>query len=278
MRQRQARSATPDLLRLLAHPNATLRSYAASALGEIADGSIQKEMQAALSDRDENVQVSAMYYLAKHGDSSLAPIFENRIGATRQTIQEAARTGLHYLGTPSSVEKVRPFIESDSEAVRRSTVVALELLTFRTWAPQKGTDELRPADFDAWWRTDRTRSRRAWAIEALERPGASVLMPWVPRNSEKIKALDYLVRLHDPALIPVFTKLTQDRAYSIRIRAAQALGRFDKALGARLLIAEFDGRYISACMIANVALRDLMGQSLTMDCESPAVRATHSAR
>jgi HEAT repeat protein len=192
LRQLGARSATPDLLRLLTHQNPTLRAYAASALQEIADGSIQEEMQTALSDRDETVQVAAMYYLAKHGDSSFAPVFESRAGATRQPIQEAARTGLHYLGTPSSVEKVRPFIEAENEAVRRSTVVALELLTFRTWAPSKGTDELRPKDFDAWWKADRARPRRAWAIEALQRSSTPDPVVWSPRRLEKIRALEYL--------------------------------------------------------------------------------------
>jgi HEAT repeat protein len=235
-------------------------------------------MQAALADPDENVQVAAMLYLAKHGDSSLAPIFESRAGATHQSVQEAARTGLHYLGTPASVEKVRPLIESRSEAVRRRAVVALELLTFCTWAPQKGTDELRPADFDAWWQTERQRTRRAWAIEALERPSPPDVVMWSPRGQEKIRALEYLDRQNDPALIPVFTRQTQVREYGIRIRAAQALGRFDKARGARLLLREFDGRYIQACMTANLALRDLMGQPQSIDCESPAGRAGASVR
>jgi HEAT repeat protein len=278
LRQRQARTATADLVRLLAHPNATLRVYAASALGDLADGSIQQEMQAALADPDENVQAAALFYLAKHGDSSLAPIFESRAGAGRQQIQEAARTGLHYLGTPASVEKVRPLIESRSEAVRRSTVLALELLTFRTWTPEKGTDELHPADFNAWWQTERKPSRRSWAIEALERPSPPDPLVWSPRRAEKIRALEYLDRQNDPALIPVFTSQTRAREFGLRIWAAKALGRFDKALAARHLISEFEGRHIMSCITTNLGLRDLTGQSLPIDCESPDARRDAQTR
>ena len=134
LQQLQARSAIPDLVRLLHHRNATVRLYAASALRVIADGNIQTEMRAAADDPDEAVQVPALWYLALHGDASLAPLFEARLRSSNQYIREMCRLGLQRVGTSESVANLRPLIESPSETVRRNTTLVLELITFRDMA------------------------------------------------------------------------------------------------------------------------------------------------
>jgi HEAT repeat protein len=277
LRQLSAKSATPDLVRLLKHRNTTIRIYAASALDAIADGGIQAEMKAALADSDANVQMSALFYLAKHGNASLAPLFEERAGAPHQYVREAARRGLNNLGTASSVQKIRPLLASESRAVRLSTVPVLEQLTFRPWQPRDGT-EMRLADFDAWWRIEGGKSRRDWAVEALERPSTASPMAWSPDRTAKVSALAYLDRQRDPAFAPIFLAQTRDEDWAVRIRAVEALGRFDRLAAVRLLIREFDGRYVAACTTANEALERLTGERVPVDCESPDSRGDARAR
>jgi HEAT repeat protein len=277
LRQLNAQSAVPDLVRLLKHRNATIRASAASVLDTIADGSIQAEMKAVLADPDVHVQSSALFYLAKHGDSSLAPIFEERAGATHQYIREAARRGLHTLGTASSVQTIRPLLESESEVIRRSTVAALEQLTFRPWQQRDGT-EMRPADLDAWWRTEGGKSRRDWAAEALERPSTASPVSWSPDRTAKGSALGYLDHLRDPALARSFRAHTRDEDWGIRVRAVEALGRFDKLAAVPLLMRELNSRYLAACTTANEALQELTGERVPIDCESPDSRGDALAR
>ena len=276
--QLKAKSATPDLIRLMRHRNPTIRLYAALALRQIADDSIQSEMRAALADPSLDVQVQALWYLAMHGDSSLAPLFEERAGSPNQSIRDMARKGLHRFGTTESVGKVRPLIESKAEVVRRSTTLALELLTFRTWQPPNGAEELRPGDFDAWWKANTQQSRQVWAMEALERPATTNVMMWWPPRFEKTRALEYLDAQRDPSLADIFRKQAHDPDWNVRIRAAEGLSRFDRPGAMRLLVREFDSRFLSACMMANDTLQRLTGETVTVDCESPESRREARAR
>ena len=278
LQQLEGRSAIPDLVRLLHHRNATLRLYAASTLRVIADGNIQAEMRAAADDPDEAVQVAALWHLALHADASLAPLFEARLGSPNQYIRDMCRLGLQRVGTSESVAKVRPLIESPNEAVRRSTTTVLESITFKTWQPQNGTQELRPADFDMWWEANRRESRRDWAMDALGRPSTASARRWWPPRQEKIRALEFLDAERDPALAGKFRALTGDPDWSVRIKAAEALGRFDRQNATRLLAREFDNRVLGACMAANDALRRLTGENLQVDCEAPEARAAAAAR
>jgi HEAT repeat protein len=216
--------------------------------------------------------------LALHGDASLVPLFEARLRSSNQYIREMGRLGLLRVGTSESVANVRPLIESPNEAVRRATTLALELITFKTWQPENGTQELRPADFDMWWEANRRKSRRDWAMEALGRPGTSSARPWRPPRNEKIGALEFLDAQRDPALAGKFRELTGDPDWSVRIKAAEALGRFDAPSATRLLAREFDNRVLGACTAANDALRRLTGENLQVDCEAPEARAAAITR
>ena len=278
LQQLEARSAIPDLVQLLHHRNASVRIYAASTLRVIADGNIQVEMRTAANDPDEAVQVPALWYLALHGDASLAPLFEARLRSSNQYIREMGRRGLQRVGTPESVTNVRPLIESPSEAVRRNTTLVLELITFKTWQPQNGAQELRPADFDMWWEANRRKSRGDWAMDALGRPSTAGASWWWPPRHEKIRALEFLDAQRDPALAGTFRALAGDPDWSVRIKAAEVLGRFDRQSATRLLAREFDNRVLSACMAAHDALRRLTGENLQVDCESPEARAAATAR
>ena len=278
LQQLQARSAIPDLVRLLHHRNATVRLYAASALRVIADGNIQTEMRAAADDPDEAVQVPALWYLALHGDASLAPLFEARLRSSNQYIREMCRLGLQRVGTSESVANLRPLIESPSETVRRNTTLVLELITFKTWQPQNGTQELRPADFDMWWEANRRKSRRDWAMDAIARPSSASAGAWWAPPSERIRALEYLDAQRDPALAVKLRALTADLDWSVRIKAAEALGRFDRPSATRLLAPELDNRVLRACMAANDTLQRLTGENVPVDCEAPEGRAAAIAR
>jgi HEAT repeat protein len=278
LQQLQARSAVPDLVRLLHDRNATVRRYAASTLRVIADGNIQVEMRAAADDPDEGVQVPALWYLALHGDASLAPLFGVRLGSPNQDIREMGRLGLQRVGTSESVANIRPLIDSPNEAVRRNATLVLELITFKTWQPRNGTQELRPADFDTWWEANRHESRRDWAMEALGRPSTASASTWWPPRHEKIRALEFLDAVQDRALAGTFRALTRDPDWIVRIKAAEAFGRFDRQAATRLLAREFDNRVLRACMAANDALRRLTGENLQVDCESPEARAAAIAR
>jgi HEAT repeat protein len=278
LQQLQARSAIPDLVRLLGHRNASIRHYAASTLRVIADGNIQVEMRSAADDPDDGVQVPALWYLTLHGDASLAPLFEARLRSPNQYIREMGRLGLQRVGTSASVANVRPLIESPDEAVRRNTTLVLELMTFKTWQPQNGTQELRPADFDMWWKANRRKSRRDWAMDALGRPSTANASLWWPPRHEKIRALEFLDAQRDPALAGKFRALAQDPDWSVRIKAAEALGRFERQSATRLLAREFDNRVLGACMAANDALRRLTGQNHQVDCGAPEARAAATAR
>jgi HEAT repeat protein len=274
----EARSAVPDLVRLLRHPNASVRVSAASTLRIIADGSIQAEMRAAADDPDEAVQVPALWYLALHGDASLAPLFEASLRSSNQYIREMGRMGLKRVGTAEHVAGIRPLIESPVESVRRNTTPLLESLTFKTWRPRDGTRELRLADFDTWWDANRRRSRRDWAMDALARPGTEGRELWWPPRIEKISALEFLDAQRDPALAGTFRALTGDPDAAVRIRAAEALGRFDRPNATRLLAREFDNRVLGACTAANDALQRLHGEKAQVDCEAPDARAAAKAR
>jgi HEAT repeat protein len=219
-----------------------------------------------------------VWYLALHGDASLAPLFEARFRSPNRSIREMGRLGLQRVGTSESVANVRPLIESPREAVRREATLVLELITLKTWQPQNGTQELRPADFDMWWEANRRKSRRDWAIDALGRPSTASASSWWPPRNEKIRALEFLDAQRDPGLAGTFRALAGDLDWSVRIKAAEALGRFDRQSATRLLAREFDNRVLGACMAANDALRRLTGENLQVDCEAPEARAAASAR
>jgi hypothetical protein len=191
--------------------------------------------------------------------------------------QETREQSAILLGTFRQRRDV-PLLISADEAVRRNATLVLELITFKTWQPQNGTQELRPADFDGWWEANRRKSRRDWAMDALGRPSTASPSPWWPPRHEKIRALEYLDARRDPALARTFRALTRDPDWSVRIKAAEALGRFDRQNAAGLLAREFDNRVLSACMAANDALRRLTGEDLQVDCEAPEARAAATAR
>jgi HEAT repeat protein len=215
--------------------------------------------------------------LALHGDAVLAPLFEARLRSPNRDIREMARLGLRRVGTPESVAKMRPLIESPIEAVRRDTTLVLELLTFRAWQPQDGT-ALRPSDFDMWWEANKRKSRRDWAMDAVGRPSTTTAGLWWPPEDERIRALEYLDEQRDPALAGRFRALTQDPDWSVRIKAAEGLDRFDRLSATRLIAREFDNRVLHACMAANDALQRLTGENVQVECEAPEERAAATAR
>jgi hypothetical protein len=115
-------------------------------------------------------------------------------------------------------------------------------------------------------------------MDALGRPSTASASPWSPPRNEKIRALAFLDAQRDPALAGKFRALAGDPDWSVRIHAAEALGRFDRQNATRLLAREFDNRVLSACMAANEALRRLTGENLQVDCEAPDARAAATAR
>jgi hypothetical protein len=115
-------------------------------------------------------------------------------------------------------------------------------------------------------------------MDALARPGTATAMTWWPPRLEKIRALEFLDAQRDPTLTGKFRALTQDPDWTVRIKSAEALGRFDRQSATRLLAREFDNRALGACMAANDALRRLTGENLQVDCEAPDARTAATAR
>jgi hypothetical protein len=60
--------------------------------------------------------------------------------------------------------------------------------------------------------------------------------------------------------------------------ANDALANLDRLAAVRLLIREFDGRYLTACTTANKTLERLTGERVPVDCESPDSRGDARAR
>jgi hypothetical protein len=94
----------------------------------------------------------------------------------------------------------------------------------------------------------------------------------------KVQALEYLDTQREPTSRAVFERMLQDRDAAVRMRAAQGIARFDKRLAGPLLIREFDGRLLWACVTANSDLGQLTGRDLTFDFENSGTRSEAKAR
>lgn len=158
----RAQAAIPALLGLLRHRNATLRSYAAGALSRMSGPGLQKEMRAALGDRDENVQQHALSYLTRHGDALDLERFLTALGSHHQGIREMAREGIRRFGTASTFPRVRALLDKTRSDVTGSAEAALSALTFIDDIPRRT-----PAQWDQWYDRHRGVTRTEWAREAL---------------------------------------------------------------------------------------------------------------
>lgn len=274
VRQLDARAAAPDVVPLLNHPNPTIRVSAAGVIEQAADDRFVPAMRRAATDPDASVRARALLYLAKHDAASL-PQFEQAAGSPNQEVREAGFTGLRRFGTADSASVIRPLIESSNAFVRSYTARALEALTFRSWSRPGGAGHFDAAAFDAWLAQNRSRSRRDWALDALERPVRKSLgWSW----NERVQALEYLDAQQDSASRPVFERMLQDRDAAVRMRAAQAIGQVDRHRAGHLLLRELDSRLLGACVTANSNLGRLTGRELTLDCENPWARSEAKAR
>ena len=88
----------------------------------------------------------------------------------------------------------------------------------------------------------------------------------------KIAALAYLTNAADPSLLPVIRRQAQDWDGQIRIAAVRGLAVLDRQAAGRLLLREFDTRFVGGCLAATDALKTLTGRARDVDCYDPASR------
>jgi HEAT repeat protein len=270
--QMKAHGAVGDVVALLKHQNPTLRLYAASFLERNADASIAPQMRLAVADKDDGVRARALRYLARHADAASLQTFEQYVASTKQGDREGAIAGLRGVGTSGSVRAIRPLIDTGPASVRSYAVLALEELTFRTWGAIHRSEPVNPGEIDAWLEQQHERTRRDWALDALEREAGVDPASQFARRVEKQRAIDYLDGLRDTLLLPVFERSARGEDYSVRIRAAEAIAAFDAPRARRLLVREFEGRLVAACSQSHRSLERLTGRSFPIDCENSRAR------
>ena len=257
-------SLVPYLRPLLKHPDRRLRSYATSALAAMETGSVRVDMLAAAEDADPQVQSTALFHLAKHGDASLLPLFLNRLVSEHQYVRQAASEGVARFGTAETFGPLRTALDTAGDQARPYVARTLQFLTFVT------LDSRKPAEWDAWWSAYRHGTRLDWARAALDGPSGPRERSYVMGGSPMLAAR-YLAALPGPS-VDLVERATEHRDWQVRITAAEIAGRTDQRRAMALLIAELENRHLGACRAAARQLTTLTGISDDVDCTDPVAR------
>jgi HEAT repeats len=260
--------AVPRLLTLLRHNNPTIRSYAASAIRRLGDGSVRESMLAALKDANSDVQTSALFYLAEHGDDSLRDLFIAGLQSPRQSIREAAIDGIRRFGTADDFPRIRRLFDVPSDQVRGYLPSALSGLTFTLASYPSDSN---PKFWDDWYAQHGRASRVDWAREALARTDQENRASSYDASPQR-GALEFLVLQRDPRFAPDFERAAQTTRYGVRVEAARAIATYDRRAAGRLLIREFSSRFYGACDAANRALNRLTGLDRPVNCLDPTAK------
>jgi len=262
----RAQAAVPRLTELMAHRNSSVRLAAAAAIQAIGPGGLRVPMRKALDDSNANVRLSALFYLAHHGDPADLELFLTRLDSRNQLIGEAARTGVTRLGTADTFPRVRAVLDVPHGGVQGNAHATLSALTFGDSVRQRRT----PRQWDEWYTLHRQKTRRQWALESLQAFIAA--SPNQESAHYGLAAIAYLADHGGAEWRAQFERAAAARLPAVRIEAARAIARFDRARASALLIREFDSRFLGACQGANDALNTLTHRQRRVDCTDPSAR------
>ena len=223
------RAATGLLLRGLADPADSVRTYAAFALGELGDSSAN--VAAALGTLSAGSGAparEAIAALGKIGGSHARPFVENvlRKNKSGPEVQEALLAMWRFPRTPATSALIRPFTTVKDEETRWRAVYALT---------RGGPDPANNALFQQLAR-DASPVVRSFAVRGLRastadsasaRPAsAAALLAALrdPHGHVRINAVGVLAGYRDPAHGADAARLLNDPHLNVRVAAAQALG------------------------------------------------------
>ena len=258
--------AAPRLRELIKHSNPTIRSYAAGAIRRSGGTAARDVMRSALSDRDHNVQQQALFYLAEHGDSSDLPAFVTHLTSPEQYVREAASAGIARFGTAATFPQLRQLVQGGDAGDPAARAIAA--LAFTGIVPRRT-----PQQWDQWYAAHRDRSRVEWARAAVE---ALAVLP-LEGGGWQLSAISYLADQGPATYRQDFERAAASLRPAVRVEAARAIARVDRARAAALLFREFAGRLVRGCEAANRALNQLAGQRRTVVCTDPADRQRAAA-
>jgi cyclophilin family peptidyl-prolyl cis-trans isomerase/HEAT repeat protein len=223
------RAAANLLLRGLADPSDSVRTYAAFALGELGDSSAN--VAAALgtiSTGSGAAAREAIAALGKIGGSHARPFVENVLRKSKSgpEAQEALLAMWRFPRTPATSALIRPLTTARDEETRWRAVYALT---------RGGPDPANNALFQQLAR-DANHVVRSFAVRGLRastadsanaRPASAGVLVAALRDSHehvRINAVGVLAGYRDPAHGPEAARLLNDPHSNVRVAAAQALG------------------------------------------------------
>ncbi|MEM8723423.1 MAG: HEAT repeat domain-containing protein, partial [Cyanobacteria bacterium P01_G01_bin.39] len=244
-----ANTSFPEILKTLQDSDASVRYYAAVALGKIGDSTAVAKLIEALGDHDDWVRYSAQEALVKIGDSTAVAKLIEALGGRDDSVRYYAAVALGQIGDSTAVAKLIEALGDRDDSVRYYAAVALGQIG-DSRAVAKLIEAL----------GDRKDSVRSSAAAALGEIGDSKAVP------KLIKALgdrDYWVRssaasalgqIGDSRAVPKLIKALGDRNDSVRSSAASALGQMGDSRAVPKLIQTLGDRKDSVRRSAASAL------------------------
>jgi hypothetical protein len=228
-------------------------------------------MRALFTGDDPALKQTAMAYLARHGNASDLPLFEAHM-ADRQ-FRLYAIDGIRRFGTAETTKRIHDLMQASSPPDGQLRYLLYQL-TFAY--PLPDTD----VAWEGWWESRRTSTRSEWATSTL-RDALSHSSGQEVGNGAA--ALGFLADQDDQGAHAAIESAADARSSTIRIAAAYATRRWDRAKSQRLLARELRNRDYSACQRAAQLLEEppsdvdrALGipfdETVSIDCRDPSSR------